>query len=116
MSSNRVLYGHVDEVAALVAFVAGPEASYLTGVSQVGPLPGKAYGVAVSPHRNAVGFWELPCMACQQASRSFHRRRLIHKRPQEIGRLAFARRKVFPRRAANQIHGSMDFAGGFNQA
>jgi 3-oxoacyl-[acyl-carrier protein] reductase len=24
-------YGHVDEVAALVSFVAGPEASYITG-------------------------------------------------------------------------------------
>jgi len=26
-------YGHVDEVAALVAFVAGPESSYITGAS-----------------------------------------------------------------------------------
>jgi 3-oxoacyl-[acyl-carrier protein] reductase len=26
-------YGHVDDVAALVAFVAGPEASYITGAS-----------------------------------------------------------------------------------
>jgi len=26
-------YGHVDEIAALVAFVAGPEASYITGAN-----------------------------------------------------------------------------------
>ena len=26
-------YGHVDEVAALVAFVAGPESSYITGAN-----------------------------------------------------------------------------------
>jgi 3-oxoacyl-[acyl-carrier protein] reductase len=26
-------YGHVDEIAAMVAFVAGPEASYITGAS-----------------------------------------------------------------------------------
>jgi len=26
-------YGHVEEVAALVAFVAGPEASYITGAN-----------------------------------------------------------------------------------
>ena len=26
-------FGHVDEVAALVAFVAGPESSYITGAS-----------------------------------------------------------------------------------
>ena len=26
-------YGHVDEIAAMVAFVAGPEASYNTGAS-----------------------------------------------------------------------------------
>jgi len=26
-------YGHVDDIAALVAFVAGPEASYITGAS-----------------------------------------------------------------------------------
>ena len=26
-------YGHVDEVAALVSFVAGPEASYITGAN-----------------------------------------------------------------------------------
>jgi 3-oxoacyl-[acyl-carrier protein] reductase len=26
-------YGHVDEIAALVAFVAGPEAAYITGAS-----------------------------------------------------------------------------------
>jgi len=26
-------YGHVDDVAALVAFVAGPEASYITGAN-----------------------------------------------------------------------------------
>jgi len=26
-------YGHVEEVAALVAFVAGPESSYITGAS-----------------------------------------------------------------------------------
>ena len=26
-------YGHVDEVAALVAFVAGPESSYITGTN-----------------------------------------------------------------------------------
>jgi 3-oxoacyl-[acyl-carrier protein] reductase len=27
------LYGHVEEVAALVAFVAGPESSYITGAN-----------------------------------------------------------------------------------
>jgi 3-oxoacyl-[acyl-carrier protein] reductase len=26
-------YGHVDEVAALVSFVAGPEAAYITGAN-----------------------------------------------------------------------------------
>jgi 3-oxoacyl-[acyl-carrier protein] reductase len=26
-------YGHVDEIAAMVEFVAGPEASYITGTS-----------------------------------------------------------------------------------
>ena len=26
-------YGHVDEVAALVAFIAGPESSYITGAN-----------------------------------------------------------------------------------
>ena len=26
-------YGHVDEVAALVTFVAGPESSYITGAN-----------------------------------------------------------------------------------
>jgi 3-oxoacyl-[acyl-carrier protein] reductase len=26
-------YGHVDEVAALVSFVAGPESSYITGAN-----------------------------------------------------------------------------------
>jgi 3-oxoacyl-[acyl-carrier protein] reductase len=26
-------YGHVEDIAAMVAFVAGPEASYITGVS-----------------------------------------------------------------------------------
>jgi 3-oxoacyl-[acyl-carrier protein] reductase len=26
-------YGHVDEIAAMVAFVAGPEASYITGAN-----------------------------------------------------------------------------------
>ena len=26
-------YGHVDEVAALVAFVAGPDSSYITGAN-----------------------------------------------------------------------------------
>jgi 3-oxoacyl-[acyl-carrier protein] reductase len=26
-------YGHADEVAALVAFVAGPESSYITGAN-----------------------------------------------------------------------------------
>jgi 3-oxoacyl-[acyl-carrier protein] reductase len=26
-------YGHVNEIAAMVAFVAGPEASYITGAS-----------------------------------------------------------------------------------
>ena len=26
-------YGHVEEVAALVAFVAGPESSYITGAN-----------------------------------------------------------------------------------
>jgi NAD(P)-dependent dehydrogenase (short-subunit alcohol dehydrogenase family) len=26
-------YGHVDDIAAMVAFVAGPEASYITGAS-----------------------------------------------------------------------------------
>jgi 3-oxoacyl-[acyl-carrier protein] reductase len=26
-------YGHVDEVAALVAFVAGPKSSYITGTN-----------------------------------------------------------------------------------
>jgi 3-oxoacyl-[acyl-carrier protein] reductase len=26
-------YGHVDEIAAMVAFIAGPEAAYITGAS-----------------------------------------------------------------------------------
>jgi 3-oxoacyl-[acyl-carrier protein] reductase len=26
-------YGHVEEIAAMVAFIAGPEAGYITGVS-----------------------------------------------------------------------------------
>jgi 3-oxoacyl-[acyl-carrier protein] reductase len=26
-------YGHVDEIAAMVAFVAGPESSYITGAN-----------------------------------------------------------------------------------
>jgi len=26
-------YGHVDDIAAMVAFVAGPEASYITGAN-----------------------------------------------------------------------------------
>jgi NAD(P)-dependent dehydrogenase (short-subunit alcohol dehydrogenase family) len=30
---NPADYGHVEEVAALVAFVAGPEASYITGAN-----------------------------------------------------------------------------------
>ena len=50
-------YGSVDEVAALVAFVAGPEASYITGANlmdggtapdqyaRAGPLEGATYPV-----------------------------------------------------------------------
>jgi 3-oxoacyl-[acyl-carrier protein] reductase len=30
---HSTAYGHVDEIAAMVAFVAGPEASYITGAN-----------------------------------------------------------------------------------
>ena len=32
-------YGHVDEIAAMVAFVAGPESSYITGANLTVILP-----------------------------------------------------------------------------
>ncbi len=32
-STSLKRYGHVDEIAAMVAFVAGPEAGYITGAN-----------------------------------------------------------------------------------